>query len=225
MKTRALIALALCVPFPTIGVAFGMIIAPDTVFGKSIFFVSKVWILLLPLVWHVFVEKNRPSFSRSLRGGFGVAAAMGLIISAGIVVAYLVFARQWIDANALKSMAENIGLSDVRVYLAGCLYWILINSVLEEYVWRWFVFKQFERLVPSKLAVVASALSFTIHHVVAMQVYFNWFVTIICSLGIFIGGTLWSWCYMRYRSIWPGYLSHAIVDIAVFGLGYVLIFT
>jgi len=202
-----------------------MIIAPDTVLGKSIFFGSKVWILLLPLVWHLFVEKQSPSLSKPTRGGFGVAAALGIIMSAFIVVAYLLLARQMIDASALKAMAENVGLSDLRVYLVGCLYWILINSVLEEYVWRWFVFKQLERLVPSKLAVVASAISFTIHHIFAMQVYFNWFVTMFCSLGIFIGAAAWSWCYMKYRSIWPGYLSHAIVDVAVFGLGYVLIFT
>ncbi len=30
--------------------------------------------------------------------------------------------------------------------------------------------------------------------------------------------------FMRYNTIWPGWLSHALVDIAVFGTGYVLIF-
>ena len=214
----------MCVPFPTIGVAFGMIIAPDTILGKSIFFGSKAWILMLPLVWHLFVEKHKPSWSRPTRGGFGVAAVMGIVMSVFIVAAYLLLSRNLIDSDQLKTMAQNVGLSDVRVYLAGCLYWILVNSVLEEYVWRWFVLKQFERLVPAKLAVVASAIGFTLHHVVAMQMYFNWTVTFLCSCGIFIGGAVWSWCYIRYRAIWPGYLSHAIVDVAVFGLGYILIF-
>ena len=42
--------------------------------------------------------------------------------------------------------------------------------------------------------------------------------------GIFIGGTVWSGLYLRYRSIWPGYASHAIVDVAVFGIGWWVIF-
>jgi membrane protease YdiL (CAAX protease family) len=71
---------------------------------------------------------------------------------------------------------------------------------------------------------VVSAICFTLHHIIAMQVYFSWLVVVIASLGVFTGGALWSWCYLRYRSIWPGYISHAIVDIAIFAIGYRLIF-
>lgn len=71
---------------------------------------------------------------------------------------------------------------------------------------------------------MASALGFTLHHIVALQVYFAWHVTAIASLGLFVGGAIWAWLYLRYSSIWPAYLSHAIVDVAVFAIGYKLIF-
>ena len=41
----------------------------------------------------------------------------------------------------------------------------------------------------------------------------------ICALG-----ALWSGLYLRFRSLWVPYVSHAIVDVAVFGVGAVLIF-
>jgi membrane protease YdiL (CAAX protease family) len=44
------------------------------------------------------------------------------------------------------------------------------------------------------------------------------------SLGVFIGGAVWSWLYLRYRSVWPCYLSHALADAAIFIIGYRLIF-
>jgi membrane protease YdiL (CAAX protease family) len=72
--------------------------------------------------------------------------------------------------------------------------------------------------------VVGAALAFTAHHVVALAGQFNWDITLLASLGVFIGGTAWSWLYLRYRSIWPGYVSHAIVDVAIFVIGYGLIF-
>ena len=78
--------------------------------------------------------------------------------------------------------------------------------------------------MPAAAAVVASGLCFTIHHVLALRLQFDWNVTILASTGVFVGGTGWSWMYFKYRSIWPGYLSHAIVDVAVFGLGWVIIF-
>ena len=49
-------------------------------------------------------------------------------------------------------------------------------------------------------------------------------ITVLASLGVFVGGACWSWLYLRYRSVWPCYVSHAIVDVPIFVLGYRLIF-
>lgn len=91
-------------------------------------------------------------------------------------------------------------------------------------VWRWFVFRKSEVLWGGKLGIVAAALAFTAHHVIALAAQFNWGITLLGSLGVFVGGATWNWLYLRYRSIWPGYVSHAIVDLAIFIIGYRLIF-
>ena len=44
------------------------------------------------------------------------------------------------------------------------------------------------------------------------------------TCGVFVGGAVWNWCYLRYRSIWPGYVSHAIVDAALLAIGWKLLF-
>ena len=40
------------------------------------------------------------------------------------------------------------------------------------------------------------------------------------SALLLIGGLSWSWCYQKYRSIWPGYLSHLLVDASIFWIGW-----
>lgn len=224
-KKSSWIALVLLIPAPTLGVVAGMILWPDASLGKIVFSFSKFWIFFLPLVWRIFVDKKPLSLSRPACGGFAVAAGLGILISLIIVGFYLTLGRMLIDPQMLRDMAAKIGLNKLPVYLAGAFYWITINSVLEEYVWRWFVVEKFTDLVSDKAAIAASALAFTIHHVVAMQIFFSPLVTAIAGMGIWIGGACWSWCYIRYRSVWPPYLSHAIVDLAVFGVGYFLIFT
>ncbi len=82
-----------------------------------------------------------------------------------------------------------------------------------------------KRLVGPIFAVIFSALGFTLHHIVAMQLYFDWITVILAAVGIFIGGTIWSGCYLRFRSIWPGYLSHALVDLTLFAIGFRVIFS
>jgi membrane protease YdiL (CAAX protease family) len=218
------IALALLIPAPTIGVLFGMIIAPGTRIGLFIFSFSKVWILILPLLWHLFVDRQPLSLSPARHGGFFVGTALGLMIGLMIVAGYVFIGRKLIDPASFRAPLETTGLGSPRVYLAATAYWAFVNALLEEYVWRWFVVSRLRQLVPAGAAIAWSAAAFTLHHIFAMQVYLPLFVTAVASAGIFIGGVAWSWCYVRYRSVWPGYVSHAIVDLAVFAVGYHVLF-
>ena len=224
MNKNKLLSLLLLVPAPSIGALCGMVLFPDTAMGKTIFAFSKIWLFGLPVLWYLFVDKGKFSLSPARKGGFGFGVLSGLVITAIILAAYFLLGEMFIDKAFLSAKMTDIGLDRPAVYIGGALYWICINSVLEEYVWRWFVVRQCEGLFRPMLAVIASALFFTLHHVIAMKVYMPWPATIVCSLGIFIGGALWSWMYTTYESIWPGYLSHAIVDLCIFGLGAWIIF-
>ena len=217
-------ALLLIAPAPSLGVWAWMIGFPDTATGKAIAIVCKLWLLLLPVVWLLLVQRGRMSLSPPRRGGFGLAILLGLVISAVIFIVYVLLGDRLIDADRVRGIAEQNGIGSPLSYLAVVAYWVLVNSLLEEYAYRWFIFRQCEALMPAWAAVLASAAVFTVHHVIALKVQFPWSATILASLGIFIGGALWSWLYLRYRSVWPCYVSHAIVDIAVFIVGWIIIF-
>jgi hypothetical protein len=225
LKQRAGIALLLLVPAPSVGTAAAMFWWPELALGKVVFLASKIWLVLLPLVWLRVVDREPLSWSPPRRGGFGVATALGLLIALVIFAVFaMVRAIGAIDAGMVAERADRTDLNQPGVYFAGAIYWITANSLMEEYVWRWFVFRKCELLVGGKAGVVAAALAFTAHHVIALAAQFNWGITLLAALGVFLGGATWSWLYLRYRSIWPGYVSHAIVDVPIFVIGYGLIF-
>ena len=147
--------------------------------------------------------------------GFG----LGLLIAAVICAGYGIFGH-WIDPETVRTSAEESGFGTPIRYVGLGFYFMFVNSILEEFVWRWFVFRRCETLFGGGGAVVASALFFTLHHVFVLAAQVDWRVTILGSVGVFTGGALSSWCYLRYRSVWPGYLSHAIVDLAILGVGW-----
>ena len=225
LERRAVIALLLLVPAPSLGTAASMFWWPELALGKAVFVACKIWLVLLPLVWLRVVDHEPLSWSPPRRGGFGVGAALGLAIALAIFAAFAI-ARHFgaIDAGMVAERAARTGLNQPGVYFAGAIYWITANSLMEEYVWRWFVFRKCEVLLGGRAGVMAAALAFTAHHVIALAGQFNWGITLLASLGVFIGGASWSWLYLRYRSIWPGYVSHAIVDVPIFVIGYGLIF-
>lgn len=218
-------ALLLLLPFPSIGTAASMFWWPGTALGSGLFIFGKVWVVALPLLWRLYVERGPVSWSPAKRGGFGLAVASGLLIACSIFGVYFLAASQgWIDPEQVAGRARQTGLANPAVYLGGAIYWITLNSMMEEYVWRWFCFRQFERVIGGGWAVPASALGFTLHHVIALAGQFSWSMTVLGSLGVFTGGAIWSWLYLRYRSVWPCYVSHAIVDVPIFVVGYWMIF-
>jgi membrane protease YdiL (CAAX protease family) len=48
--------------------------------------------------------------------------------------------------------------------------------------------------------------------------------TALGSLAVLAAGACWSFLYLRYDSIWPGWISHVVADVAVFAVGWQLLF-
>lgn len=223
-RRRAVWALLLLVPVPSLGTAAGLSWWPGGL-GQAIFLAGKVWLVVFPAWWWLKVEGGRWSWSPPRRGGLGVGIVTGLMIAGVILAVYGLVSRWgWIQPAAVSEPVRRAGLADPQVYLAGAVYWVTANSLMEEYVWRWFVFRQCERLAGGRAAVGLAALGFTLHHIVALAAYFSWPVVLLGACGVFAGGAIWSALYLRYRSIWPGYLSHAIVDVPIFLIGWWLVF-
>jgi membrane protease YdiL (CAAX protease family) len=200
-----------------------MIIAPGAV-GQTLFLAAKIWLLAFPAFWHLAVDRGRPSWSPPRRGGLGVGLATGVGAAAAIVLAAWLFGVFDMDMSDLAGEVDEIGLATPRAYLLGALGWIFANSAMEEYVYRWFVVSRCELLMPKAAAVATSAAVFTVHHVIALSTYLTPGLTALASLGVFLGGILWAVLYARYRSIWPGWISHVVADAAIFAVGWVVLF-
>ena len=131
---------------------------PGSVLGQALFVLGKVWVVLLPLAWLFWVEQGRVGWSPPRLGGFGTAVLLGLVLAAFILLAYGVVHRLgWIDPGQVADRARQTGLGRFGVYLGGAVYWITLNSLMEEYVWRWFCFRQCEVLFGGIGGVFAAA--------------------------------------------------------------------
>lgn len=227
-RTNALIALLLLVPVPTIGVWCGLYSEGmrGSDLGQSIYFASKLWILLMPAFWLLLVEGGRITWSPVRHQNLFVGVVSGVVLSALIVVGWLAAGPYLIDPEMVRATAAASGLGSPLRYGIFALYICTINAVIEEYVWRWFVYRKSETLLGKAGigAVLLSAAFFTVHHFIALMAQFTWLPAILASAGVFIGGCVWSALYLRFRSIWPGFASHVLVDITIFLIGASILF-
>lgn len=223
-RRRALTALALLVPVPTLAICINMVFFPGPV-GMTFWTVSKVWILVLPLIWTRFAEGASLRLPKRSRAGLVPGLVFGLLAAGCVLLTDRLLLREMLDPSVFSEMIADNGLDQPWTYAGMAVYICLVNSLLEEYVWRWFVFRQIERLAPPLPAVLLSAGAFTLHHTIIVQTQFgNWGLTALASAGVFVGGAMWSALYLRHRSIWSPWLSHLVVDIAIFLIGARLVF-
>ena len=222
-RRQALWALLLLVPAPSLGVLAGLVFE-NSALGTGLWAAAKVWMVALPLLWLLRVDRKPLRWSPPTKAGLAAGALVGVVAAALIFAVFGLWGAAWIDPTGMRSILEPVGLTSKGIYLAAAAYWILCNSILEEYVYRWFIFKRAKTLWGSRWAVVASAAAFVLHHAIVLSIYFDWRVTVLACAGIFVGGVLWSMLYRKYGNIWAPYVSHAIIDVAVFAVGWVLLF-
>jgi membrane protease YdiL (CAAX protease family) len=224
-----LLALLISATVPSVGTTVALVIWPDNPAAKGLFMAGKVWLLLVPLLWLKFVERQPIRMPKWSNRGMVAGHVTGLLIASAIFAAYLTVGQRWIDLDAMRSQIAAVGMDRVWLFIAFAVYLSFINSLLEEYFWRWFVDARLRDLLAglrwlSPLVIVLGALWFTAHHIIALNVYFDAKTTALASFGVFMGGVIWSVLYRKYSNIYAAWVSHIWADLAIFAIGAWLIF-
>ncbi|HNO79304.1 MAG TPA: CPBP family intramembrane metalloprotease [Phycisphaerae bacterium] len=228
-RTWACVILAMTLPF--CGSLFYFVILKESKVAQGLYASVKVFTLLWPLIairWIGIRRRIRssPPPNHHVRAlPFG--AISGVIIGASIITLFnLTPARDYVMQMAprLRERLEFFGIHSVGVYMVWCVFLAGIHSLIEEYFWRWFVFETLLTLVARPIAYALAALSFALHHYVLCWQYVSPIGALIFGTGVGVGGLIWCWMVSWQRTLAGTWLSHAIVDAAIFVVGYQILF-
>jgi membrane protease YdiL (CAAX protease family) len=130
------------------------------------------------------------------RGAWKAALAFTAVALVVLAVAGLLVAR-----SSAPPAAERF--ANWHLLAAAALYapWAL----LQQYIFQFYWFGRWLRLVPVSVAVVLTALAFSAVH------YPRWPVMAVTL----VAGTVWALIYYRWRSLLPLALSHALLGTAL----------
>ena len=191
--------------------------------------IGKVLQFAFPVLWVAAVQRRPLGFKRPGPQGLGEGVAFGLVVFAAVLVVY----HAWLKpagyfnaaAEPIEQKVAGFGVAGFWSYFALGAFYSLVHSFLEEYYWRWFVFGQLRRLVRPGTAIVVSSVGFMAHHVLVLGTFFGWSspATFLFSLAVAVGGAVWAWIYQRSDSLYAPWLSHLLVDAAIFAVGYDLV--
>lgn len=183
----------------------------------------------LPIVWVWLVQRRRLHIQRPHTAGLLLGGLFGLVVGGAMIVIYLAVLKQTGlfegPGAAIRAKVQSFGAASPVSFVLLGLFYSAIHSLLEEYYWRWFVFGQLAQGCKLAQAIAVSAVAFTAHHVLVLAHYFGWtsLATWLFVAAVAIGGACWAWLYHRTHSLYATWLSHALVDAAIFIVGYDII--
>lgn len=187
--------------------------------GKSVQFA-------LPVVWVGLICRERlgwitPTWA-GVSGGFG----FGLLVFVTMIVAWhhVLEPRGEMQSavDEIRTKVIELGVDSLVGFAALGIFYSLIHSLLEEYYWRWFVFGRLRRHVSVGWAILLSSIAFAAHHVILLTTYFGWFSpwTWLFAASVAVGGAFWAWLYHRSGSLYGPWISHLLIDAAIFLIGF-----
>jgi membrane protease YdiL (CAAX protease family) len=225
------LALALALPTAVTWLYFIALDGAPAAAQQAAYSIGKAIQFALPIVWVWIVQRQRPRLRPPTSSGLLLGGLFGLAVGAAMIALYFYYFKPAgafdVPAAAVLAKVKSFGAGSPLAFAALGLFYSAIHSLLEEYYWRWFVFGQLSRGCKLPLAIAISALAFTAHHVLVLAHYFGWTspLTWLFVAGVAIGGAAWAWLYHKSQSLWATWLSHALVDAAIFLVGYDLITT
>ncbi|MDG1535857.1 MAG: CPBP family intramembrane metalloprotease [Candidatus Thalassarchaeaceae archaeon] len=229
-RRQALLALFLVSLMPTTSILFAYSWSDSELAGQAFFVFAKLWIIAIPIYWLYRVEAGNFSIRKLLgldsltSSSRNEAIISGLGMFAIIAGTYAVLGDS-VDVTLMKEEIGATGLLNPTTFFLGAIYWITLNSLVEEFVFRQFVGDRLLELTGSNFASVAgSAIVFTLHHTVALTYYFALWQNTLATIAILGAGAIWSILWLRHRSLAACWISHAIADVAVFGVAYLILF-
>ena len=223
MKTRPLLIALVAAFMPSVFAFCYFIAFPDPPLSRVFYAVSRVFFIGLPVLWTVCVDRQRFPFPRFKGDGLRAGTVSGMLIGLAAIILYINVFQSILPVSEVKEKAGQLGFGG-EVFIIFAFFIVIANSSLEEYYWRWFGFSKLRSVLRTRMAVLVSGAGFALHHVIILAVFFGWPCGLLFGVCVGTGGMLWCHLYDKYDSIWPAWISHAIVDAAVMMIGFDMLF-
>lgn len=178
--------------------------------------------LLVPVILSLLDKSiDLKGLFRLQKKGFGIALALGLGIY-GLILGAFFLLRPLIDFSAIAGqLSQNAGVTKEN-FLYVSLYISFINSLLEEFFFRGFLFLGLKKSGRC-FAYVFSAAAFALYHVAMMAGWFQLWVFALVMAGLFVGGLIFNRLNEQQGTVYTSWLVHMFANFAINTIGFILL--
>lgn len=226
---RAVIVVSLALPAAVTWLYFVALDGTAPWLQQGAFAIGKTVQFVLPAAWVLLAQRHRPRLVWPKLADLAEGASFGLLVAGLMATLYF----GWLKPSGLfdqpatlaRQKIASFGIATLPAFIGMSIFYAALHSLMEEYYWRWFAFGQLSRWLDLRAAVIVSSLAFGAHHVLVLAKYLGWGspLTWVFVAGVVMGGMVWAAIYHKSGSLWGPWIGHAVVDAAIFAIGYDLV--
>ncbi len=152
--------------------------------------------------------------------GLGLSLALGLAVYVLIVGGFFLL-RGAVDFSGIAgNLSQSTGV-DRSNFLWVSLYISFVNSLLEEFFFRGFLFWGLRE--KRAYAYGASAVLFSLYHTAMMAGWFDWWIFALALAGLAVGGLIFARLNEKNGNIYTSWLMHMFCNFAINTVGFILL--
>ena len=154
--------------------------------------------------------------------GLLIALGLGAGLYLLILGAYFLVSP-WFDFSKIAgALTTNAGVTKDN-FLYVSLYISFINSFLEEFFFRGFVFTNLKAQTGRRFAYLFSSTVFSLYHVAMMVGWFSPLLFLLVMVGLTVGGILFNLLNEKLDTIYGSWLTHMFANFAINTIGFLLL--
>ncbi len=185
---------------------------------KSI--VKIITFLVIPFVCsRIFKDIDFKELFKIQKKGIGIALILGLIVYGIILGGYYIIKDIFDFSSIAKNLTSQTGV-DKNNFIYVAIYISLVNSMMEEFFFRGFIFKNLSNKV---FAYVFSSGIFALYHIAMMIGWFNILVFVLVMAGLIIGGMLFNFLNEKFNTVYVSWTVHMFANFAINTIGVILL--
>ncbi len=186
-------------------------------------FIKLIFFLVVPLIYAYGNKGILSEIKQKLsKDGFIRAVKIGASICIIIIGAFFLV-NPLIDFSGTVDGLKSTTAKTVANYFTVATYILLINSFIEEFFFRGFIFLNLKKFTPKFFASCFSALIFAVYHVGMMVTWFNIWVLLLIIFFIALGGMIFNYLADKY-TIWASWIVHMFANLAIGFIGIYLLY-
>jgi membrane protease YdiL (CAAX protease family) len=189
---------------------------------KANYFFTWIYKLLylFPIFYGLYIE--RKTLKQSLFENFSfrrfkkkVILMLGIgIIIAAIYVAAFFLLKGHLDLQLIAAELGAFASINLNNIIFIGISIIIVDSLLEEFFWRGFMFDRMRKLMKPWIAYLITGIAFSFHHIMFYHGWFNLTFFIIATFGLAAYAMIMNYIFQRYKDLLSCWVVHAFADIA-----------